>query len=208
KALRSAGVSEDDPAIQRALIFVERCQNFNDTPVKTEFDDGGFFFIHDDSARNKAGVAGVEPGGRTRYLSYGSTTAAGFRALLLRGRARTAPRVTAARNWLELRFDANHHSGSYALDREAARSAVYYYYAASVAQAFRALGKREIVTQDGPLEWAPAMAQAILKRQNADGSFTNSAVQMREDDPLVAPPKAMFALSVCREFLADGNSSR
>src|SRR5437899_2627680 len=77
-ALRAAGLPADDRAIQKAKGFVERCQNFGDEQA---FDDGGFFFIYDDGVRNKAGVAGRDRQGRERYLSYGSTTADGLRAL-------------------------------------------------------------------------------------------------------------------------------
>ena len=37
------------------------------------FDDGGFFFIPNDSVRNKAGITGKDTTGRDRYASYGST---------------------------------------------------------------------------------------------------------------------------------------
>jgi squalene-hopene/tetraprenyl-beta-curcumene cyclase len=50
-ALRAAGVPKDDPAIQRALKFISRCQNvkgeFNDQPFAkkaTKDDEGGFVY--------------------------------------------------------------------------------------------------------------------------------------------------------------------
>src|SRR5208337_3289260 len=55
EALRAAGCAPEDPAIQKALVFVKRCQNYSEE-IKNEaslFDDGGFFFIYDDPVRNK-----------------------------------------------------------------------------------------------------------------------------------------------------------
>src|SRR5207245_5587747 len=114
-ALRAGGVPADDPAVRKARFFVERCQNFGDDPA---YDDGGFFFIYDDGVRNKAGVAGKDRQGRERYLSYGSTTADGLRALLLCGLPAEHPRVAAARRWLETRFSATDHPGQYRPERE------------------------------------------------------------------------------------------
>ena len=81
EALRAAGVDNTDPAVRKALCFVQRCQNYSDDAAKLEpsFDDGGFFFIQNDPTRNKAGADGIDGGGRERYSSYGSSTADGLR---------------------------------------------------------------------------------------------------------------------------------
>ena len=46
-ALKAAGAKPDDEAIQRALIFVSRCQNleseYNSTPFAAKVNDGGFY---------------------------------------------------------------------------------------------------------------------------------------------------------------------
>ncbi len=48
EALRDTGLPADDPALQKALIFVSRCQNlqseFNDQPGAGKFNDGGFVY--------------------------------------------------------------------------------------------------------------------------------------------------------------------
>jgi hypothetical protein len=47
-ALHSMGATDEDPAIQRALVFVSRCQNlkgaWNDTKYGPLVDDGGFYY--------------------------------------------------------------------------------------------------------------------------------------------------------------------
>ncbi len=190
EALRRAGVADD--VCRKARLFIERCQNFSDAPVQpSSFDDGGFFFIPNDSVRNKAGIAGQDSIGRDHFASYGSASADGIRALRACGVAETDPRMQAARRWLERSFLADAHPGGYASDREVNREALYYYYAFSVSRALRSEG-------DG-LARKGRLAEALLKRQGADGSWVNSAVAVREDDPLVATSFALLALAACRD---------
>ena len=136
KALRAAGVSPRDPAIQRAQIFVERCQNWNDEPDNLEetFEDGGFHFLLEDPQRNKAGERETDRTGRRRFASYGSATADGLRALTFCGLDRDHPRRLAAEHWLVRNFSAEKHPGDYQPDREHLRPTLYYYYTAAVAQ--------------------------------------------------------------------------
>ena len=48
EALRDTGLPADDPALQKALVFVSRCQNlkseFNDQPGAGKVNDGGFVY--------------------------------------------------------------------------------------------------------------------------------------------------------------------
>lgn len=200
EALHAAGCPAGDAAFRKALVFLKRCQNYTDVAGERDpaLDDGGFYFIYDDPVRNKAGVAGKDRSGRDRFHSYGSTSADGLRGLLLCGQARDDARVTAARTWLESNFSAAEHPGKYAVNRERDRPAVYYYYSWSAAQALRAAGVREVETKAGKVRWEEALADALLSRQQPDGSWVNDAEQVREDDPLVATPLAMAALAVCR----------
>ena len=192
EALRTAGCPASDPAIRKALFFVQRCQNWGDEAAKqdSEFDDGGFFFIVEDPQRNKAGEAGTDSAGRIRFVSYGSATADGLRALRACGLASDHPQVIAARQWLESHFSAEQHPGRYAPAREHLKPAVYFYYAASVSQALDS-GKE-------PSDWAETLSQSLLQRQRMDGSWINSVVEVREDDPLVATPLGIRALLNCR----------
>jgi squalene-hopene/tetraprenyl-beta-curcumene cyclase len=221
-ALRAAGVPATDPAFQKALTFVQRCQNYRvanasgwddriptrsvseDAPKLRDlhFDDGGFFFIYDDPVRNKAGVAGTDSQGRQRYTSYGSTTADGLRTLLSCGLPSTDHRVRAARSWLEKNFNPADHPGNYARERLGDRSALYVYYCCSVSQAFRMLGLQEVQTAAGKSRWAQALADELLKRQRPDGSWINPARAVREDEPVLATSFATLTLSRCRECLA------
>jgi hypothetical protein len=95
--LQASRLTATDPRLQRALPFIQSCQNFGGTA----FDDGGFFQLPDDPARNKAGIAGKDARGVVRYQSYLSATADGLRALIHAGEIPGSPRLLAARAWLE-----------------------------------------------------------------------------------------------------------
>jgi hypothetical protein len=191
EALRQAGARNE--VFRKARAFIDRCQNFSNEDLlqASSFNHGGFFFIANDSVRNKAGIAGKDANGRDRYASYGSATADGIRALRACGVTEEDPRLQAARRWLERSFRADIHPGGYTADREVNRQALYYYYAYSVSRALRSEGD-DVARRN-------RLAEALLERQGADGSWVNSAVAVREDDPLVATSFALLALAACRD---------
>jgi hypothetical protein len=170
----------DDPALVAARGFVERCQNL-DT-------DGGFFFSPALADSNKAGA--LEDG---RYRSYGSMTADGLRALLRLGRPLSDPRVAAAAAWLERRFDAVRNPGDFPPVAEVRRESAYYYWAWSATHAARHLANAR---------WAEALAAELLRLQGPDGSWSNPASEMREDDPIIATSFAIAALAAARSVIA------
>ncbi len=200
-ALRLAGVPQSDLAWKGALAFVERCQNFAESSPDKRFDDGGFFCSPTMSLLNKAGVAGKDARGHERFNSYASMTADGVRALLDCGLPLNHPRVVAARAWLERDFSAFINGGVFAPDRDKTRNATYYYYAWTVACAFRQLGARDIQTHHGKVNWAKELSSELLERQRSDGSWINKFNDAKEDDPLVATPFAAAALKICSRFL-------
>src|SRR5262249_46181546 len=85
EGLAAAGVQRGDPALERALVYLERCQNT----------DGGFYFSTVNPEINKAG----------EHLSYGSTTADGILCLRAAGVPNDNPRIVRAMKWL-----SDHHS--------------------------------------------------------------------------------------------------
>lgn len=198
-ALRLSGVASDDPAIVEVRRFVERCQNYAHADfADSAYDDGGFFLSTTDAARNKAGESGTDPFGRSRMRSYGSATADGLRSLLLCGAAPDHPRVAAARRWLETHFTAESNPGAFPVDRGGLRHATYYYYCWSVSHALARMGRRELPSPSGPVDWAAALTDELIRRQRPDGSWRNDHGDSKEDDPLVATSFAIAALAVCR----------
>lgn len=178
EAFRAAGVPASDPAFAAARIFVERCQNYD--PDHPNDADGGFFFSTTEFDTNKAGHDGQH------FRSYGTTTADGILALLITGAKPGDPRVAAAHKWL-----AAHHRDMYVpgFVGEAFQrwpKGLMFYYASSATAAFQALGA-------GP---ASGIAEGLTKTQRPDGSWSNPENLVKEDDPLIATPFAIRALSL------------
>lgn len=178
EALRAAGY-KNEKILAKAHVFVKRCQN----------PDGGFHFIYDDPIRNKGGAVPDQPG---QFHSYGSTTADGWRALRLSILpVDDVAEIARAREWMRKHFRADSHPGVYIPTHERNRDAVYFYYAASAAKAFR--------QSPGTVEtWADTLAAELRRRQRSDGSWANSVELVRENDPIVATCQAMIALAECR----------
>ena len=194
-ALRAAGET-DAEVYKAAAVFVRRCQNWlgltTIPPPTTRSTDGGFHFIYDDPTRNKAGQFGDNPGA---FHSYGSTTADGLHALALGNDPDDQHRRAAAGHWLLTHFRADRHPGVYVKAHEPTRDAVYYYYAASVARAFR---EHKLALADGR-DWREELSYELAIRQAKDGSWTNPVELVRENDPIVATSSAVLALARCRK---------
>ena len=104
-ALRETGLPADDPNLQKAIVFVSRCQNlkseFNDQPWSSKVNDGGFVYT---AANGGQSMAGKTPDG-AGLRSYASMTYAGLKSMIYAGLTRDDPRVKAA-----LTYIAHHYS--------------------------------------------------------------------------------------------------
>lgn len=201
-ALRAAGLDAAAPEMAKALAFVKRCHNYEPRttrPAPTRA-DGGFFFMPNDAVRNKAGV--LEIGGACEHFaSYGSATVDGLRALAFCGLPVNHPRHRAAWQWLANNLSATTHPGRYAPDRQSAREAPYFYYCHSLAALLAECHTDRPAAQIDKSRWAAEFAEQLIGRQRGDGSWKNRAVDVREDDPLVATALAARALSLCRRVI-------
>jgi hypothetical protein len=119
EGLAAAGVCPPDPVLERAQVYLDRCQN----------PDGGFFFSTVNTDINKAGED------RGRYLSYGTTTADGILALRAAGAADNDPRITRARKWLRDHHQPNRVPGFEEGPRYLWSEGLRFYYAAAVTRA-------------------------------------------------------------------------
>ena len=180
-ALHAAGVPDTDPAFACARVFVERCQNFD--PDHPDDLDGGFFFSTTEADTNKAGQVG------NHFRSYGTTTADGILALLATGHAPDDARVVAARRWL-----LTHHRD---MDVPGFTGEAYqrwprglaFYYSASSTRAFHLL----------QVDAGEGVARGLGNTQRGDGSWANPENLVKEDDPLIATPFAVRALSLSKD---------
>lgn len=176
EALHMAGVGADDPAFERARVFVERCQNLDRSHPDAA--DGGFFFSTTEFDTNKAGHDG------TRFRSYGTTTADGILALIALGRPLTDENVRAGQRWLGAHHRDMAAPGFVGEAYQRWPRGLAFYYASSSTLAFQTLG-----TPVGS-----AVADGLLRTQRKDGSWSNPENLVKEDDPLIATPFALRAL--------------
>lgn len=171
-------VGKGSSAIKDARAFLLHCQNYGTGDDR--FDDGGFFQVADDPARNKAGRSGVDRGGRMRLRSYASATSDGLRGLHHCRDAGDRDRITAAVRWLRMyRWSAS--------GQENSPADLIYYAARSITVSARLVP--EVRKECAEL---PALLAAGQKR---NGSWQNPSGEMREDCPLVA---TALALEACK----------
>jgi squalene-hopene/tetraprenyl-beta-curcumene cyclase len=193
EALRAAGASADDPAIQKALVFVSRTQNLagpeNTAPFaekNTSPDDaGGFYYT---PAAGGESQAGERPEGGLR--SYGSMTYAGLKSMIFAGLTRDDPRVKAAVDWLRRHYTFTENPGM--------GDAGLYYYFHTAAKALDVLGEDEFTDARGTThDWRAELSDALLARQREDGSWANANKRYLEDNPSLVTSYALLALAYC-----------
>ncbi len=144
EALLAAGVSKDDPAIKKALVFISRSQNlkseFNDQPfaAKTNDEDkGGFVYNLSDQDNEKSDKRTAAGGLR----SEGGMTYAGLKSFLYAGVSKDDPRVKAAIDWVRKHYTVTENPGQ-------KDSGLFYYYH-TFAKAMDALGEEPFVDAKG-----------------------------------------------------------
>lgn len=189
EALRAAGAGANDPAIQRALVFVSRTQNLegphNTLPAATKNPDGGFFYTPANGGESKAGTTST--GG---LRSYGSMTYAGLKSMIYAGVTRDDPRVKAATEWLRRHYGFAENPGL--------GDAGLFYYLHAAAKALDALGGETFRDATGAEHvWREELAAAIVGRQQPDGSWVNANPRWFEGDANLVTSYALLALSHC-----------
>jgi squalene-hopene/tetraprenyl-beta-curcumene cyclase len=186
--LHLLGESPEDPAIQRALAFVSRCQNLdtkaNDSEFADKNPDGGFYYT---IAAGGSSMAGTTDNGGLR--SYGSMTYAGLKSMIYAGVGQDDPRVEAASKWIAKNYTLDENPGM-------GPSGLYYYYH-TFAKALSALGDAELTDDDGAAHnWKQDLVDALAKRQQADGSWINKdQARWLENDPNLVTGYVLLALS-------------
>lgn len=189
EALRSVGTPENDPAIQRALVFVSRTQNLegphNTLPFPAKNPDGGFYYT---PAAGGESQAGTTPSGGLR--SYGSMTYAGLKSMIFAGLSKDDPRVNAAVAWLGKNYTFEQNPGM--------GDAGLFYYFHTAAKALDVFGAETFTDDKGVKHaWRSELADAVLKRQQADGSWVGANPKWMEGDPNLVTAYALLALSYC-----------
>jgi squalene-hopene/tetraprenyl-beta-curcumene cyclase len=190
-ALKSVGNDQNSEAIQRALVFVSRCQNLesehNKTPFPAKNPDGGFYYTPvGEQGNSQAGT--VENGG---LRSYASMTYAGLKSMLYAGLKQDDVRVKAAVTWLKKNYTLKENPG---MDQ----AGLFYYYNV-MSKALKTLGQNEFVDESGTKhDWRKEMIAELKSRQKEDGSWVNAQARWMEGDANLVTAYALMALSNCK----------
>ena len=200
EALKAAGAGPDDPAVQKALIFVSRTQNLetehNATPFAAKVDDGGFYYT---PAAGGTSQAGTTANGGLR--SYGSMTYAGLKSMIYAGLTPDDPRVKAALEWIKRHYTLEENPGL-------GQQGLYYYYH-TFAKTLSVLGADVLVDADGVThDWRQELAAELAERQKENGSWVNQADRWYEGDPNLVTAYALMALSQLEPQADSGSTSR
>jgi squalene-hopene/tetraprenyl-beta-curcumene cyclase len=189
QALRESGIPQDDPAIQKALVFVSRCQNlesaYNTTPFASQVNDGGFYYS---PAAGGSSQAGLTPEGGLR--SYSSMTYAGLKSMIYAGVKPDDPRVKAATEWVRKFYTLQENPGM-------GQQGLYYYYH-TFAKALSVLEVEQFEDAAGVKhDWRKELAEHLLAQQQPNGSWVNKEPRWYEGDPNLATAYTLLALKYC-----------
>ncbi len=189
EALHALGRGADDPAIQKALVFVSRSQNLETEHNTTKWaaieNDGSFYYT---PAAGGSSQAGETPQGGLR--GYGSMTYAGLKSMLFAGVDAEDPRVKAAYDWARQHYTLEENPGM-------GTSGLYYYFH-TFAKALAAIGDDSITDSEGNQHrWQQELVAKLAADQNSDGSWTNQNPRWLEGDANLVTAYALLALSYC-----------
>ncbi|MEL6740210.1 MAG: hypothetical protein AAFP26_06110 [Planctomycetota bacterium] len=196
QGLHDAGVSAEDPAFERALVFLRRVQMLGDVNEMDYADgstQGGFIYATVPNAESIDAIPGqsyageieetLTDGTRARRLrAYGSMSYAGFKSLLFADLPRDDPRVVGARSWAEAHYTLDENPGM-------GMQGLYYYFI-TLSRALDAFGEHEIAGRD----WRADLVDRLEGLQQDDGSFAPQASRWMEDDPVLITAYAVIAL--------------
>ncbi|MBD3182952.1 hypothetical protein GF312_11725 [Candidatus Poribacteria bacterium] len=177
QALKESGVSDDAEVWDKAIKFIERCQNrseSNDQPWAG--DDGGFVYY-----------PGNSKAGGTR--SYGTMTYVGILSFIYANVDKEDDRVQAAVKWIK---------DNYTLEENPPIGAqgLYYYYH-TMAKALKAYGKPVITDSNGVQHnWYEELANKLISLQKPEGYWINEEDRWMESMPLLTTTYAILALSM------------
>ena len=189
EAFRAAGLPASDPAVQKALIFVSRCQNLetehNTTPHAAKIEDGGFFYTAAAGGETKAEIA---PNGGLR--SYASMTYAGLKSMIYAGLTEDDQRVKAATAWIKQFYTLEENPG-------VGQQGLFYYYH-TFSKTLDILGVDQFEDASGEKhDWRKELAEHLFSIQLDNGSWVNPQDRWYEGDPNLVTAYSLLALEYC-----------
>lgn len=191
-ALRDSGLPPDDPAFQKALLFVQRCQMLgerNDQPFARGSTQGGFIYSPADGGESKAGD--IDAAGRKELRAYGSMTYAGFKSMIYAGLDENDVRVKSALDWIRGNWTLDYNPN---MPERRSHEGLFYYYH-TFARALAAYDKPIITDRLGrPHDWRAELTTKLQSLQQKDGSWINDKDRWMEGMPELTTAYALLAL--------------
>jgi squalene-hopene/tetraprenyl-beta-curcumene cyclase len=192
EALHDSGLSQDDPAYKKALVFIQRCQMLgetNDQAFARGATEGGFIYSPANAGESKAGSEDLD--GRSELRCYGSMTYAGFKSMLYAGLSRDDRRVQAALDWMRKHWTL---TGNPNMPAAQSAEGLFCYYHV-FGRALNAFGESVIRDQTGREHvWRQELVEQLAKAQKPDGSWVNDADRWMEGLPALTTAYALLAL--------------
>ena len=181
QALKESG-SDDQEVWDKAISFLQRCQNFSETNDQSwAGNDGGFVYAPDGESK-----AGNDENGKPR--SYASMTYAGLLSFIYANVNKDDPRVQAAAEWIKKHFTVEENYGM-------GKEGLYYNYH-TMAKALKTYGEPIIVDAKGMRHnWYHELAEKLLSEQAPEGYWKNDSSRWMELDPVLVTSYAIIALS-------------
>ena len=196
EALKAAGTPKDDPAFKKALVFVGRCQNFksefNTAEWAAKNNDGSFIYTGANGGENRRTDG---DGRKTDMGGYGSMTYAGIKSMIYCSVGKDDPRMKLALEWVKKNYTLDANPG---MPGASSTKGLFYYYH-TFAKTLDALGVDEFEDAKGVKHaWRTDLTMALVKRQQADGSWKNENPSWMEGDPILDVAYAMMSLSYAK----------
>ena len=192
EALHDSGLSADDPAYKKALVFIQRCQLLdatNDQALADGSEDGGFIYTPANGGESMAGTDADSD--RPRLRSYGSMTYAAFKSMLYAKLDQNDPRVKAAIDWIRKNYTLEHNPN---MPGAKSKEGLYYYYYV-FARAMHAWDQDSVTDAQGvPHNWRTELAEKLLSLQRPDGSWYNDADRWMEANSYLVTSYAVQSL--------------
>jgi squalene-hopene/tetraprenyl-beta-curcumene cyclase len=207
QALQDAGVSPQDEAVKRAVVFLQRTQmddRVNDQQFAKGSRQGGFVYSTVEDAKSVEERSGSSEAGTieetlsdgttaSRLRCYGSMTYAGFKSYIYAEIPKTDPRMQYAYDWIRRNYTVDENPGI-------GSNGQYYYYVI-FARALKAWGEPTVKTLSAKNEltgqehaWRSELIEKLASLQNEDGSFKSFAKRWMEANPDLITAYALIAL--------------
>jgi len=183
QGLKESGLPEDSEVWDKAIKFLERCQNNSETNDQSSTalvgNDGGFVYYPGNSK------AGNDEEGIPR--SYSGMTYAGLLSFIYANVDKENPRVQAAVKWIQNHYTVDE---NYGLEMQG----LYYNYH-TMSKALSAYGESTITDAKGiEHDWYEELARKLISLQKPEGYWVNEEDRWMEADSVVVTAYAVLAL--------------